>query len=84
MNKYIKLEDAIEEAYQGVRRPNNDETWLRVYERLKNIPTVNIVHCRECISNACNTDGTTENWCYMFGYTVEGDDFCSYGERIEE
>lgn len=43
-----------------------------------------IIRCKDCMLNTINTDGTTEPWCYKFGYAVEDTDFCSYGERIEE
>lgn len=81
MNKYIKLEDVIRKRAEeladtsyweyGNSRDVDDE-WLEIAEsELEDIPTIDIVHCRECASNECNTDGTTENWCYMFGYAVE-------------
>ncbi len=42
-----------------------------------------VVRCKDCIENSRNCDGD-ENWCFKFGYDVEDDDFCSYGEREGE
>lgn len=54
----------------------NDEGLLRLVQDL--------VRCKDCIYNTLNTDGVAENWCYKHGIDIEVDDFCSYGERIEE
>ena len=38
MNDLICREDAIEAAYQGLRRPNNDPIWERIYDELCDVP----------------------------------------------
>lgn len=45
---------------------------------------VDVVRCKDCINNTRNVDGVAEDWCLHFGYDIEEDDFCSYGEREEE
>ncbi len=42
-----------------------------------------IVSCKDCINNKRNVDGTAEDWCLHFGYDIDEDDFCSYGDRKE-
>lgn len=44
---------------------------------------VKVVRCIDCIHNTLNTDGVAESWCYKHGIDVEGDDYCSYGEKQE-
>lgn len=43
--------------------------------------TGTIVRCKDCINNKRNVDGVTEDWCMHFGYDIDEDDYCSYGER---
>ena len=44
---------------------------------------IDIVRCKDCISNDINCSGE-DNWCLYFGHDVYNDDFCSYGERKED
>ena len=68
-------QSAEEEMYREV------EQWLKDFESLS---TIDIVTCEMCENNKRNTDGVDEDWCLKFGYEIESDDWCSYGERIEE
>lgn len=51
-----------------------------VIDEAPTIDAVEIVRCKDCINNDANCSGE-ENWCYKFGYVVDDDDFCSYGEK---
>lgn len=69
-------------------------------EIIRNAPTVDavpVVRCRDCIEfeeigkHPTNNGGTPFGHCYHWQYEqgmspneVDGDDFCSYGERKEE
>lgn len=66
-------------------------------EIIRNAPTVDavpVVRCRDCIAfeeigkHPTNNGGTPFGYCYHWQYEqgmspneVDGDDFCSYGER---
>lgn len=50
---------------------------------LEDAPSIELVRCKDCIDNDINLSGT-ENWCLHFGYDVEDDGFCNYGERVDE
>ena len=51
-----------------------------VIDRIDEMPSIDIVRCKDCISNDINCGGE-DNWCLYFGHDVYNDDFCSYGER---
>lgn len=69
-------------------------------EIIRNAPTVDavpVVRCRDCIAfeeigkHPTNKGGTPFGYCYHWQYEqgmspneVNGDDFCSYGERKED
>lgn len=69
-------------------------------EIIRNAPTVDavpVVRCRDCIAfeeigkHPTNKGGTPFGYCYHWQYEqgmspneVDGDDFCSYGERKED
>jgi len=42
-----------------------------------------VVRCIRCANNRINVDGVSELWCYQFGYEVEADGYCNYGEAVE-
>lgn len=82
MSDLISLEaalDAVREAYE------NEET-LDGYEyRLNELPSVEIIHCKDCKNS--------EHWyrdrrrCFVWaeeGVSVFDDGFCNYAERKEE
>ena len=79
---YIKREDAIEQAR---RNWTGEGDWIASTEinLLKNLPTadvVEVVRCKDCkyhaeFSSKCNKLNLTPMW---------PNDFCSYGERVEE
>ena len=54
-------------------------TMLDVIEVLKSLPSAqpDIVKCKDCV----NRDN---DWCYYHGITIEVDDYCSYGERLND
>lgn len=87
MSKYVKLEEVIETVYQCRRAEANDEWIKRWLEPLNSLPTIDIVHCRECRHwRAYETWSMCELWTgdpYEAAPT-ETDGFCSYGERTEE
>jgi hypothetical protein len=69
-------------------------------EIIRNAPTVDavpVVRCRDCIEfeeigkHPTNKGGTSFGYCYHWQYEqgmspneVDGDDFCSYGEKKED
>lgn len=69
-------------------------------EIIRNAPTVDaipVVRCRDCIEfeeigkHPTNKGGTPFGYCYHWQYEqgmspneVDGDDFCSYGEKKED
>lgn len=69
-------------------------------EIIRNAPTVDavpVVRCRDCITfeeigkHPTNKGGTSFGYCYHWQYEqgmspneVDGDDFCSYGEKKED
>ena len=86
MSKYYKAEDVIRKraedladtSYWEYGNPKNTDDWIEVAKmEFKHLPTIEIVHCWECRHRA---SGRLGKMC--IGRLP--DDFCSYGERIEE
>lgn len=73
MSKYIKLDEAI-------KRTNQLYHGYEVEEWLESLPTIDIVHCRECkywkSEHIC-----IGRWGWYGTMLTEADAFCSYGER---
>ena len=59
------------------------DTIDHVFQIIDDAPSIDIVRCKDCISNDINCGGE-DNWCLYFGHDVYNDDFCSYGERKED
>ena len=90
MSRYIRLDDAIatiagQMSYEIEAETGNETDCVDLAEELLNdIPSIDIVRCREC--KYWNTDGCREGvgectWAY---YMTKPDDFCSYEERSSE
>ena len=94
MSRYIKLEDAIngkcpvEDIWEDcINCPldNNGIEPCKMGKWLKSLPTIDIVHCGECKhnENTCINHGEMSPRCRYVNYKRSADDFCSYGERID-
>lgn len=85
MSKYIKVDDiksALCEAVdKGVQLRRG--TTIAIIKILGTVPTIDIVHCKECIHN--NTVNCPKSWFdeHLLDYKTCNDDndFCSDGER---
>lgn len=51
-------------------------------DNIKGVEAVEVVRCREC---GLYGDGRyNQHYCTLSGIPTDGDDFCSYGERVGE
>ena len=90
MNRYIKLEDAINtcrekqiiegNAVTGVRYPRPDEI---IYD-LSDLPTIDIIYCEECMHNGSYDTDCPFGWKDGKWNMPNPCDFCSYGERTDD
>lgn len=85
MSKYMKLEDAIEQVKTEFYGGGYQE-WLEIsidnlINRIANLPTIEIVRCKDCKYWVCNFNGCSRNPCTEPWYAT---DFCSYGERKDK
>lgn len=85
MSDYIKLEDAIR-VIENVKLLTLRQEKIAI-KNLKNLLTIDIVHCKEC--EHCLSEEIEETmpiyiYCDLWKGDTEWDSFCSYGERIEE
>ena len=78
MSKYVKLEDALR-IFWELDMPLCD--YKCGAKQLESLPTIDIVRCKECRWYNPLTKGCCRNPCVEAWYD---NDFCSYGERIEE
>ena len=81
MSRYIALNKVLSEL--GL--DHKDYVYIdkhEVAERIKKIPSIDIVRCKEC-KHWWNKYG--DSACMLHSdFTVDADDFCSYGEREGE
>lgn len=85
MSRYIKVDD-IRDAIIDL----NDKVFLDkrmllpVLKAIVGLPTIDIVYCKECIWR--DKDNQDEDYCtYVKGLAdINGESFCSYGERIDK
>ena len=77
MSKYIKLEEAEKLLTNALRIAQGFDEPLE--RSLVDLPTIEIVHCKEC--KYWRTDEKVR--CRLLPY-ADANDYCSYGERIEE
>lgn len=78
MSRYIALNKVLSEL--GL--DHKDYVYIdknEVAERIKKIPSIDIVRCRDCKYYEAK-----EDWCYWRDEAITADDFCSYGEREGE
>ena len=84
MARLIDADRALEIVHdQGIAHPNAYHLTNYATLILREAPTVDavtVVRCREC---KYHKDTSVKEYahCSLTGYTVEYDDFCSYGER---
>ena len=84
MSRYYKAESVKDEIVRVLEHTDCNNSYIDdVLRAIEKLPTIDIVECAECANNKCNIDRVAENWCLLFGYDVESDDFCSNGERID-
>lgn len=81
MADYIDREQAIEAAYQGLKRPNEDPKWIDICENLKAVPSADVkpvMSCAECVHWNAETHGCTRNPSLAPWWES---DFCNYWEK---
>lgn len=80
MSKYIDQSKVNDEIVRVLEHTDcKDEYIDRVLRAIENLPTINIVRCKNCIR--------AKSWqCpfYRAGYTYKADDYCSDGERSRQ
>ena len=85
MSRYIKVEgirNALIELNNNGKRLER-ETTTNIIKALGSLPTIDIVHCKDCKHYI--SDGGALMECETHdGLLACENDFCSYGERIEE
>lgn len=93
MIKYYNAEDVIRAIEE---MPNCYNGWSDTYDKaeiigvLEELPTTNIVHCKDCKHNPKYTKDFAFGRCVCcceddwYGYEPEDNFFCGHGERIEE
>lgn len=81
MSEYVKLEDAIHNINLEVigRKEYTGDMKANLFFALDDLPTIDIVRCKDC--KYWRTDEKVR--CRLLPY-ADANDFCSYGERIEE
>ena len=85
MSKYIEQSKVNDEIVRVLEHTDcKDEHIDRVLMAIEKIPTIEIVHCKGCKHRY--DDGWLEpRWtCKYKDMRLKDNDFCSYGERIEE
>lgn len=94
MSRYIKDEDLSKLMYHEAFEVDSDMQkwdsgcWIRykVFENcLKQTPTadvVEVVRCKNC--QFAYWENGEPIWCNNFLYAINGNEFCSYGERRED
>lgn len=75
MSKYIDLNEATD-LFKGI---DATMTGGWVADTLEALPTIDIIHCKEC--KYWRTDENVR--CRLLPY-ADANDYCSYGERSEE
>lgn len=91
MSKYIKLEDALSDIdnlwdYDSVDGISTKTALKQVMTDLSYLPTIDIVHCKDCIHCADDWNGNEPQFTCELGRCTESvypNDYCSCGERID-
>ena len=88
MSKYIKLEDAIEQI-RTVFYKDEYQEWLAIavdnlINRTADLPTIDIVHCKDCRWSKSNREGDYDCKCHIPIFRVPEDGWCYLGERTGE
>lgn len=86
MNKCImvkNIKNALIELSKSGKRLER-ETTTNIIEALHSLPTIDIVHCRDCMASKVyqnDSSGVEGRFCEAFTQVrmVADDDFCSYG-----
>ena len=86
MSKYIKLEDAIHNINIEVtgRKEYTGDMKADLFFALDDLPTIDIVYCKECRWSEPNREGDYDCKCHIPIFRVPEDGWCYLGERIEE
>jgi hypothetical protein len=88
MPRYIDVEKlGIGKANRDVfEKPEYADGWNSAIEIIESAPTadvVEVVWCKDCTEFHI-AEGCAPSYCVMTGCGVDGDDFCSYGERRKD
>jgi len=82
MSKHIKIKDirnALVELIDGGKWLERDTT-MRILEALGDLPTIDIVHCKDCKWLLAEEGGCERIGMVLFAEEIENH-FCGYGER---
>lgn len=81
MSKYIEIDELI-----SAIKTAPVWTGLDAITRIKTLPSIDIVRCKECRwnENTCINHGEMKPRCKFTDYVHTADDFCSYGERKDK
>lgn len=85
MSRYIDAEALKETHYNFATGELVPLAWADI----ENAPAIDIVRCKECRHWCCHNDVDYDQskftyYCEVHGISLEGDEFCSYGEREGE
>lgn len=91
MSRYIDA-GALKEKYTMVIKRYSGGIMERpavLLETIDDAPSIDIVRCKECRHWCCHNDVDYDQskftyYCEVHGISLEGDEFCSYGERKDE
>ena len=91
MSRYIAKETLVEFITKGLN--NSDKTKVFGYDAIEILteieyaPTadvVEVVRCKDCVHFDRKTSTCNHFGYYTYAPDVDEDDYCSYGERIED
>ena len=75
--------DAVKNIIRSGVSTDTEADQEYVCERIDEAPSIEIVRCRECKRHGASlNDGCV--YCTQLMWTMNADDFCSYGEREGE
>lgn len=86
MSKYIDRSKVNDEIVRVLEHTDCKGEYIdRVLRAIESIPTIDIVHCKDCEYFKLHESVFGKGWICKRNHVVVGSvDFCSYGERIEE
>ena len=92
MSKYYKAEDVIRKraksladiSYWEYGNPKNVDEWIEVAEmEFIDLPTIDIVHCKDCERKYVTGNTTQYYVCDFMDAQYDENGYCHHGERID-